>query len=112
MRPPWGRPRDDGDDLGTEDAPRRSVGVVVTHFEQPAELANACEATLIGPGLVETETIQRLLPRLLPILRETVLVLDSEAMMAASARSMKRRAFSSVISASSSRGGRSPSGQT
>lgn len=44
MRPPWGRPRADGDDLGTEDAPRRSVGVVVTHFEQPAELARTLHA--------------------------------------------------------------------
>lgn len=53
--------------------------------EQLAELANAGQATLLGPGLTETETIQTLLLRLLPKLRETVLVLDSEGMMAASA---------------------------
>jgi len=50
--------------------------------EQLAQLSNACQATLLGPGLVETETIRRLLVRLLPELRETVVVLDSEAMMA------------------------------
>lgn len=48
-----------------------------------AELANGCQATLIGPGLAESETIQDLLVDLLPRLRETLLVLDSEAMMAA-----------------------------
>jgi ADP-dependent NAD(P)H-hydrate dehydratase len=50
--------------------------------ERLASLANECQATLIGPGLVEAETIQRLLADLVPRLRETVLVLDSEAMMA------------------------------
>src|SRR5215212_5191945 len=48
---------------------------------QLAELANGCQATLLGPGLVGTETLQVLLCHLLPRLRETVLVLDSEAMM-------------------------------
>src|SRR5207253_3073309 len=50
--------------------------------EHLADLANGCQATLIGPGLVGTETLQVLLCHVLPRLRETVLVLDSEAMMA------------------------------
>jgi len=49
---------------------------------QLAELANASQATLIGPGLVGTETLRVLLCHLLPRLADTVLVLDSEAMMA------------------------------
>lgn len=43
-----------------------------------AELANGCRATLIGPGLVDTEAVRALLARL----KETALVLDAEAMMA------------------------------
>jgi len=50
--------------------------------EQLAELANGCQATLLGPGLVDTEAVRALMARLLPLLRETVVVLDSEAMMA------------------------------
>ncbi len=50
--------------------------------EHLSELANGGQATLLGPGLVEAEVIQRLIVQLLPRLRETVLVLDSEAMMA------------------------------
>src|SRR5688572_26971521 len=50
--------------------------------ERLAELANGGQATLLGPGLVDTRAIQRLLVELLPLIRDTVLVLDSEAMMA------------------------------
>src|SRR3954464_13519684 len=53
--------------------------------EQLADLANGTQATLLGPGLVETRVIQKLMVALLPRLRETVLVLDSEAMMAVAA---------------------------
>jgi ADP-dependent NAD(P)H-hydrate dehydratase len=44
--------------------------------------AHGCHAILLGPGLVETDAIRALLVRLLPRLRDTVVVLDSEAMMA------------------------------
>ena len=58
-------------------------GVDPKAAERLAELADGCQATLIGPGLVDTEAIGSLMARLVPLLRETVLVLDSEAMMAA-----------------------------
>jgi hydroxyethylthiazole kinase-like uncharacterized protein yjeF len=48
-------------------------------------LAGGGQAVLLGPGLVEPDTIRRLVCRLLPRLRDTVLVLDSEAMMAVTA---------------------------
>jgi hydroxyethylthiazole kinase-like uncharacterized protein yjeF len=53
--------------------------------ERLAKLANGCQATLLGPGLVEQGTIAELMVELLPRLRETGLVLDSEAMMAVAA---------------------------
>jgi hydroxyethylthiazole kinase-like uncharacterized protein yjeF len=48
-----------------------------------ADLANACQATLIGPGLVDTQAVQELIVRLLPRLEGTALVIDAEAMLAA-----------------------------
>src|SRR5215217_7439539 len=48
-----------------------------------AELANTSQATLLGPGLVDTEAMRGLLVRLLPQLTDTALILDSEGMMAA-----------------------------
>jgi ADP-dependent NAD(P)H-hydrate dehydratase len=50
--------------------------------EQLAELANGCQATLIGPGLLDTKALSTLLANLLPRLTETMLVLDAEAVMA------------------------------
>ncbi|HEX3245595.1 MAG TPA: NAD(P)H-hydrate dehydratase [Chloroflexota bacterium] len=47
-----------------------------------ADLANDCQATLIGPGLVDPRAIEKLLTDLLPRLSSTALVLDAEAMMA------------------------------
>ncbi len=57
-------------------------GIDPTAAEYLAELANDCQATLIGPGLVDNEAILKLLIGLLPRLSTTSLVLDSEAMMA------------------------------
>ena len=57
-------------------------GIDPAAAEYLAELANDCQATLIGPGLVDNEAIQNLLIGLLPRLSTTSLVLDSEAMMA------------------------------
>ena len=48
-----------------------------------AELANGCQAALIGPGLADTEAVRELLLRLLPQVEDTALVLDAEAMIAA-----------------------------
>jgi hydroxyethylthiazole kinase-like uncharacterized protein yjeF len=50
--------------------------------EHLADLANSCQATLIGPGLLDTKALGTLLSDLLPRLSDTMLVLDSEAMMA------------------------------
>jgi hydroxyethylthiazole kinase-like uncharacterized protein yjeF len=48
-----------------------------------ADLANDCQAALLGPGLADTDTIRALLRGLLPRLRDVTVILDSEAMMAA-----------------------------
>jgi ADP-dependent NAD(P)H-hydrate dehydratase len=68
-------------------------GIDPSAAEQLADLANGCQATLIGPGLVETEGIQTLLVRLLPLVHDTMLVLDSEAMMAAAGCHRELRAL-------------------
>ncbi|KQT90837.1 hypothetical protein ASG49_13975 [Marmoricola sp. Leaf446] len=44
MTPPWGRPPADDEEWTDEEPPHRTVGVVVTHFEQPAELARTLHA--------------------------------------------------------------------
>lgn len=66
--------------------PETGTGAVDPAAAGPlAELANGSQAVLLGPGLVDAEAIQRLLRRLLPLLADTTVVLDSEAMMAATA---------------------------
>ncbi|MFN0072242.1 MAG: NAD(P)H-hydrate dehydratase [Chloroflexota bacterium] len=47
-----------------------------------AELANSCQATLIGPGLMDPQALQQCLAGLLPRLTETALILDGEAILA------------------------------
>jgi ADP-dependent NAD(P)H-hydrate dehydratase len=58
-------------------------GIAPDAAEYLAELANGCQATLMGPGLVDNTAVQRLVADLLPRLSRTALILDSEAMMAA-----------------------------
>ena len=60
-----------------------SGGLDPAAADRLAELANGCQAALIGPGLADTEAVQALLLRLLPQIQDTALVLDAEAMIAA-----------------------------
>jgi hydroxyethylthiazole kinase-like uncharacterized protein yjeF len=60
-------------------------GIDPSAAEHLADLANGCQATLIGPGLVDTEAVRGVLGRLLPLVRGTALVLDAEGMMAVTA---------------------------
>jgi hydroxyethylthiazole kinase-like uncharacterized protein yjeF len=57
-------------------------GIDPSCAEYLAELANSCQATLIGPGLLDAESLAKLLEALLPRLTDTTLILDAEAMMA------------------------------
>ena len=57
-------------------------GIDPASAERLAELANGCQATLIGPGLLDTPAVQELLLGLLPRVEGTALVLDAEAMLA------------------------------
>jgi ADP-dependent NAD(P)H-hydrate dehydratase len=60
-------------------------GVAGSASEHLAELANGCQAALIGPGLVDADAVRQLMARLLPLIEDTALVLDAEAMLAVTA---------------------------
>ena len=63
-----------------------------------ADRANMTGATLLGPGMVDSEAVRRLVQELLPRIEETVLILDAEAMVgAASAPGALRKLQGNVI---------------
>jgi ADP-dependent NAD(P)H-hydrate dehydratase len=77
----------------------KAGGIATSVYTQLAEYANVAKAVLIGPGMVDANSVTRLLERLLPHLNNPTLIIDAIALkfLAKSPQSISDLSVDTVI---------------